>query len=236
MRPVDSVIVWKWHTPGYRSTFGPETVNIFRRMVARNYPFQHRVICVTDDSRGIDAGIDILPLWNDFPGLQPYGGPSHPNCYRRLRLFHPDAAQWFGERYVSVDLDSVVTGDLTSVWNRPEDVVLWGNTHKTTHYNGSMVLMTAGARPQVWETFDPKTSPGQARDAGQLGSDQGWMSYVLGPGEAMWTQRDGVYSYRNDIRPTGVFPTDARLVLMHGQVDPWTPFAQRMEWVHTHYR
>ncbi len=237
MIPIDAVIVWKWSQPGYRSTFGPETVNTLYRSVQRWYPHSHRFICVTDDAKGIDSSIEILPDFGDFPGLYSPHGSHRPSCYRRLRLFHPDAMRWFGQRYVSLDLDSVITGPLAPLWHRPEPFVIWGNTNKTTHYNGSMVLQTAGARSFVWTDFNPKTSPRLAKASGSFGSDQGWISYRLGPGEAMWSKADGVYSYRNDIaKQDNRLPADARIVFWHGQIDPWSEQATRIPWVSEHYR
>lgn len=231
-----TVICWKW-TPikGYRSAFGPETVNILRRMVARHYPQPHRFVCVTDDARGIDADIEVMPDFGDFANVPSPHGHMNPSCYRRLRLFHPQAAEWFGDRFVSLDLDAVVTGDLSALWNRPEDFVVWGNTNRTTLYNGSMVLMTAGARPKVWTAFDPATSPNKAKASGSFGSDQGWMSYCLGPGEAKWSTADGVYSFRNDIQATKRLPENARIVMFHGRTDPWSPVGQQMPWVRQWY-
>jgi len=176
-----------------------------------------------------------VPLWNDFADLpSPHGG-KNPSCDRRLRLFHPDASQWFGERFVSLDLDAVITGDLSPVWNRPDAFVMWGDTNRTTHYNGSMVLMTAGARRQVWDDFNPTTSPAEAKAAGQFGSDQAWISYRLGPGEATWSTVDGVYSYRMHLQQRQELPPYARIVFFHGQVDPWSPAAQSKSWVRQHY-
>lgn len=225
-----SIVTWKWRpAPGYRSVFAPETVNVLARMVRRHYPHPHRMICVTDDRTGIGEGVEILPLWNDFADIpSPHLG-NNPSCYRRLRMWHPEAAQWFGGRFVSIDLDCVITGDLTPLWDRPEDLVLWGDTNPTTHYNGSMVLMSAGCRPHVWQQFDPQTSPRRAKNAGQFGSDQGWFSYVLGPGEARWTRADGVYSFRCDIVPNDLrrLPTNARIIMFHGHHDPWGAFARQ---------
>jgi hypothetical protein len=154
-------------------------------------------------------------------------------------LFHPDAAQWFGERVVSLDLDMVLTGDVRPLWNRPEDVVFCGDTNPQpgSHYNGSMMLVKTGSRPQVWTRFDPQRSPDEAFAARAWGSDQAWLSYCLGPGEAKWTHADGVYSFRNDIEKNGRrLPQDARLVSFHGRLDPWTPEAQQISWVREHYR
>lgn len=238
MIPIDSVIVWKWAQPEYRSTFGPETVNTLYRSVQRWYPHPHRFICVTNDANGIDAGVEILPDFGDFAGVYSPHGSHRPSCYRRLRLFHPEAAQWFGQLFVSLDLDTVIVGDLTPVWQRPEPFVIWGNTNKTTHYNGSMQLLTAGARSFVWNDFNPVTSPAVAKASGNFGSDQGWISYRLGPGEAMWSKSDGVYSYRNYIATSGFrLPRDARIVFWHGRVDPWSPEARRnCPWLREHYR
>jgi hypothetical protein len=233
-----TVVTWRWKPPfDYRSKFGPETVNVLRRMVARHYPHPHTFVCVTDDPDGIDPEVTVLKDFGDFADLRSQYGPRYPACYRRLRMFHPGAAEWFGQRFVSLDLDMVITGDLSRIWHRSEDVVLWGNTNPTTHYNGSMLLMTAGARPAVWTDFDPRVSPIRAKAAGQHGSDQGWISYRLGKGEATWTQKHGVYSYRNDIRPHGNrLPPEAKMVVFHGEHDPWTPSIQAIPWVKGSYR
>lgn len=231
-----SVVCWKWKPArGYRSTFGPETVNVLRGMVARNYPDPHRFICVTDDATGIDADVEIVPLWTEFSHLKNPSGDRNPSCYRRLRAFAPDAATYFGERFVSVDLDVVITGDLRPVWNRPEDFVIFGDTSAQTPFNGSMFLLTAGARPKVWTTFDPQTSPTKTHRARLFGSDQAWIRHCLGKHEAVWTVRDGVYSFRKHIQATGVLPADAKMVVFHGIPDPWAPEAQKLPWVRQHY-
>lgn len=232
-------VCWKWRPhPGYRSSFAPETVNVLKLMIDRHYAPAHRVICVTDDADGIDRSVEILKPWNDFAHVpSPHGG-KNPSCYRRLRLFHPDAAQWFGDRFVSMDLDVVLTGDVAPLFDRQEPFVCWGDTHPTTHYNGSLMLLTAGARPQVWTDFDPHVSPQRAKDAGCFGSDQGWISYRLGKGEARWSKADGVYSFRNDIAPNrNKLPGNARIVLFHGRVDPWSMQARAdCDFVQEHYR
>ncbi len=238
-RRLDAAVCWKWApAKGYRSSYLPSTVHTLAAMVRRHYRSDVRVICVTDDPAGIDSSVDVVPLWNDYADLpSPHGG-KNPSCYRRLRMFHPDIASVFGQRFVSLDLDTVIVGDVKPLWERTEDFVAWGDTNPLpgSHYNGSMILHTAGTRPQLWNDFDPATSPGNARRAGCFGSDQGWISYRLGPGEAKWSKADGVYSYRNHIRPNrGVLPENARLVSFHGAEDPWGAEAQGLSWVKAHY-
>lgn len=234
-----TVVTWKWppHV-GYRSTFSAETVNTLRAMVRRHYPRDHRFVCVTNEPDGIGPDVKVLPAWDDYAQLQsPHGTPKNPSCYRRLRLFHPEAEQWFGPRFVSLDLDLVITGDLTALWDRSDDLVLCGDTNPRTHYNGSMLLMTAGARPQVWTDFQPDRSPQQAMRSGNFGSDQGWISYCLGGGEAKWTTDDGVFSFRNHLAEGRTIPDHCRVVLFHGRHDPWEPYVQSTyPWVRRHYR
>lgn len=234
-----NVITWRWAPPsGYRSSYPPETVNRLYAMVRKHYPGLGRFICVTDQPAGIDPAIEILPAWNDFEGVPSPHGAKNPSCYRRLRLFHPDAAQWFGERYVSLDLDVVLTADPTPLWERPEDVVFYGDTNKQpgSHYNGSMMLVRAGSRPDLWTRFDPVESPKLTVKARCWGSDQGWISYCLGNREAKWSRADGVYSFRNDLQGKPQLPANARLIVFHGKHDPWSPWVHRnYPWVPVHY-
>ncbi len=238
-RRLDSVVFWKWRPArGYRSEYLPPTVNTAAAMVRRHYRPDVRVICVTDDAAGIDSSVDVVPLWNDFSNIPSPHGAKNPSCYRRLRMFHPDIASLFGQRFLSLDLDTVIVGDVKPIWERPEDFVAWGdtNTMPGSHYNGSMILHTAGTRPQLWNDFDPHVSPGMAKQAGCFGSDQGWISYRLGPGEAKWSTADGVFSYRNHIKPNGGrLPDAARIVSFHGNADPWGIEAQGLDWVRKHY-
>jgi len=234
----ESFIVWKWKPhPGYRSRFESRHVNTVRAMIAKYYPHPHRFICVTDDPAGLDSGIETIPLWEQYATLlNPWGHPRNPSCYRRLRSFHPEIGTLFGARFVSLDLDTVLTADITPLVDRPEDFVIWGDTQRWTLYNASMYLLTAGARPQVWEQFDPVRSPQVAKAAKQYGSDQGWISVCLGPGEATWRQADGVYSWRNDLREQARLPANARAVMFHGHVDPWSPICARVPWIREWYQ
>lgn len=229
----ESVVCWLWKPKTrYRSTFTTETVNVLARMVRRHFPHPHRFICCTDITKGLDPSVEVVPAWNDFADIQSPYGAHQPSCYRRLRAFHPDIAQYFGKRFVSMDLDTVIVGDLTPLFDRPEDFIAWGETNPKSHYNGSLWMMTAGARPQVWERFNPKTTPSAAKAAGNFGSDQGTISWILGKGEPIWTTKDGVYSYNVHLRhKTKTLPANARLVSFHGGTDPWSPEAMQLDWV-----
>lgn len=234
-----SVVCWKWKPkPGYRSAFGADSVNTLRNMVAAHYHKPHRFICVTDDPAGIDPAVEVIKLWDDHAQVASPCGARQPSCFRRLKAFSKDAEALFGPRFVSIDLDCVITGALAPLWDRTEDFVIWGDTSPKTPYNGSMFLLRAGSRQQVWEQFNPVSSPARGRALGYFGSDQAWIATCLGPREAKWSRSDGVFSYRNDIKPMPghALPDQARIVMFHGKVDPWSAESQQLAWVRHHYR
>ena len=231
-------VTWRW-TPvkGYRSTFGPETVYALRDMIGRHYAKPQRFVCVTDQPAAL-PGIEAIPLWSDCSSIPSPIGHSYPSCYRRLKVFAPDAGEMFGERLVSMDLDTVIVGDITPLFDRPEDFVIWGESDfpHTTPYCGSLWMLKTGTRTKVWTAFDPATSPRKAWKAGCRGSDQGWLAYILGKGEATWTRKDGVYSYRKHIAKHGNrLPENARITCWHGKEDPWSYRNQQIPWVKAHY-
>lgn len=243
------IVCWKWRPrAGYRSQFGPETVNVLRRMVARHLTLPHRFSCITDDAQGIDPEVRIIPLWDTYADIPSPSGANNPSCYRRLRMFSEEARELIGSRIVSMDLDTVVTGNLDSLFDRAEDFVIWGGTTHILNgqrrarpwcwYNGSFMMLRAGTRTRVWTEFDPKVSPRRAHAANARGSDQGWISYCLGTKEATWTDADGVRSFRSHIIPgNGKLPPGTRLVAFHGRYDPWTAEAQRVApWIKEHYQ
>lgn len=234
-----TVVCWKWKPhAGYHTTFNSDSVNVLKRMVARHYPYPHIFTCITDDPKGIDKDVRIIPLWDDLANVPNPHGPRGPSCYRRLKSFSKEAAEIIGPRFVSLDLDCVITGDLSPLWDRPEDFVIWGDTAKGTPYNGSMFLLRAGTRTKAWERFNPITSPRLSRAKRYIGSDQGWLGVCLGPNEKKWSASDGVYSYRNQIAPKGgKLPANARIVLFHGRLNPWDrEIQQKHEWVRRFYQ
>ena len=62
------------------------------------------------------------------------------------------------------------------------------------------------------------------------------MSYVLGKHTPKWGREDGIYSFRKHIQPIGRVPVEARMVMFHGHVDPWSPAVRDLHFVKEHYR
>lgn len=107
-------------------------------------------------------------------------------------------------RFVSVDLDLVVLGNkdstrqepfLDPLFDRPEDYLilkrfLQNGTRPKNWCQGSMWMMTAGARRQVWDSFEGQRSADMTN--GLIGTDQAWVAFTLPSSEAGWTHQDGV--------------------------------------------
>lgn len=226
-----TVVTWLWSRPGRPRVYGPEHVNALRRMVARRYERPHRFVVVTDEPASRFApGIDVLPDRGDFVDVRSPEGLGMPSCYRRLRIFSLEAREWLGPRIASLDLDVVLVGDVGPIFDRQGPVVLYRDPLRPRQANGSIVILDAGAAPEVWDRFDPLESPRRARLAGFRGSDQAWISSAL-PDAARVDNRDGVYSYRAHIVATGALPADARVVVFHGAPKPWGKGPQRLDWV-----
>lgn len=201
-----TVICWKW--AGWRNVYRAEHVNVLQRMLATHLRMPHRLVCVTDDPAGIEC--ETVPLWSE-PNVQRAG----PNCYRRLRLFSQDAAQTFGERVLSIDLDCVILDDITPLITDEDFRIVRG---RSARYNGSMWLHLCGTRTFLWDEFDAKTSPKAA--SRYVGSDQAWISHRCGE-EAAWDKADGVYHYTL-LDKRAPLPSNARIVFFAGAMKPWS--------------
>jgi hypothetical protein len=222
-----TVLTWLWAQPGGRARFDATNVNIWFESLLRNSTLDLDIACVTDIPEGIDPRVRIIDPPGEWEGLQTSrwkGG--RPSCYRRIAMFRPDAADIFGERFVCMDLDCVITDNIDRILDRDEDFVICEPSQKGVRwvYNGSMVMMTAGCRPRVYNQFTPDNAELASRRF--VGSDQAWIAYVLGPGEALFTREDGVTRWGE--------PTRGPIVFFPGNVKPWDCLG--VDWVAEHYR
>jgi hypothetical protein len=226
-----TVLTWLWRQPQSRADYDAEAVNVWAHMVSRNLSMPHRIACVTDMPEGIEPWIEIIAPPGDFLDISnPRWTNGRPQCYRRLSMFRRDAGAIFGERFVSMDLDCVIGGPLDPLFDRDDDLMLFKGTLRGRPYNGSMVMMTAGCRPQVYEDFNQAA----ALESGRLfcGSDQAWLMHKLGPNEKVWDDRDGVYWFGGAYRRR---PVEPRILFFPGSLKPWDA-AKIDPFTREHYR
>lgn len=171
-------------------------MNVLKRMINRNCTLPHELVCATNDASGLDRDIRIAPVDHRLIHF----GIAFP----KLAIFRPDAEAIFGKRMCLIDLDTVITGSLDPLIDRPEPFVIWKDVlaksqPKRFKYNSSMILMNAGSRSQVWESLWPDNIKKILhREYKWCGSDQAWISHMLN-GETTWTAADGVLSWRFEV-------------------------------------
>lgn len=202
-----TVLTWKWG-----DKFEARHVNVLRSMLARRLAIPHRLVCVTDDGAGLDAAIERIPI--------PARHSDSPRCRRRMRQFDRAWASAIGDRILAIDLDVVLTGDITPLVDRPEPLVCWRVGYAGV-FSGSVILMNAGILDPLWQAFDADPA-GYARRAwpGGVGSDQAMLNFYLSQKTttirpAVWTEADGFVTFFGDgyarLEGRGVGPGRPRL-------------------------
>jgi len=242
-----TVVCFKWFDPrgryNERVLYDSDHVNRLYRMVDRHLKLPHRFVCVTDDPTGLAEGIIVRPI--DMSLVRDAG-----HRYAKLMIFRPDAAEWLGERILMLDLDTLIVGDLDPLVDRTEDFVARQNPgwspKRSGRFNSSMVLLRAGSKPDVWNSFKADEALAEFNQTSSF-SDQAWIAKVLGPDQPVWTKRDGVLSFKKHLLRRGLFrrerdinkpsklPRGARIVFFHGGVDPRQPELQAIHpWIKEH--
>ncbi len=211
MKP--TILLWKWR--GWRNEYTSEHVNRMLRMLAKHMSIPYDVVCVTDDGRDIDC--ESVPL----PGL-PLEGIAGPNCYHRLGVFDSRWSDQFGSKVLSLDLDSVILGDLAPLLTDDGFKAARGYH---SHVCGTLFQLRPGYREDVYHDFDPIESPKVIADTrygyGPLsGSDQAWMSLKM-PSAPTWDEADGVYWFKA-MKPQRTIPANARVIYFAGNIKPWS--------------
>lgn len=184
--------------------------------VKRHMAASYRFICLSENPISI-PGVESRPI--DFDDLYL---TKRPGCFVRLKLFDPEYQKRLGltGRIVSLDLDAIICGPLEPLFDRPEPfAILRGiNTTNPCPYNGSLWMLRADHRPDVWADFSPDAAAKVPYHA--FPDDQGWLWYKF-PDAPGWGPIDGVYGFKKRGWPDGDgLPANARIVAFPGWRDP----------------
>jgi hypothetical protein len=217
-------------------TYGRKHVAALKSMVARHLSLPHEFVCVTNVPGAVDGICRAVPLdmTTFVPGTR----------YAKLMLFRRDIGERLGERVLYLDLDTVIVDSIDPIVDRPEPLVLWRNPNhvypRRARYNTSIMLITAGCRPELYESFDPNRHPDEMRKF-TTGTDQAWISHNVGADEAYWDASHGI---RGAGRPGDIvrgvgetLPPGTRIVFTPGPREPSMPsFQEAHPWSCEHYR
>jgi hypothetical protein len=225
-----TVLTWLWRDENCRTQYDYRHVNIWAEMIRRNATGDYRVACVTNMAEGIHPSITIIPLpeWEAVKNSHWSPAQGHPQCYRRLDMFRPDAAYIYGERIIAVDLDVVILRNIDHIVHSTDDFRIAGS--QVRWYNGALLTMDAGARSDVYTRWNANEA--EAATAKHLGSDQAWIAHILGEGEKTWTGQDGVAHFSRHRR----VPRDAAMLFFPGKIKPWHHNQHGLRWLTEIYR
>lgn len=225
----DLTVLTFWWGEKYSPIYVARLASGLRRHLHQPYRF----VCVHGRGLVPPPGIETAPLAD--PGLC-----TIPGCFARLRTFSPEWQREVGieagGRIVCLDLDIIITGSLDPLFDRDEDfVILTGaNASNPCRFNGSVLMLRAGAHAEVWSTFSLEA----ARRAKffSFPDDQGWLWHTI-PDAAGWQvgAESGIYAFSKPGWPDGDvrLPEDARLVAFPGARDP--SHYMQLGWVQQHW-
>lgn len=204
---------WRWG-----SKYGPEYVDRLQAALFRNV-----------------SKVFMFHVWEPRPEDRYL--TEIPGCFARLRTFDPkwqkDQCIREGEKIVCLDLDLVVTGSLDGLFDRAEPfVILQGvNAKNPCPMNGSLWMLRAGYRPDVWSEFSLDLASKIVFDS--FPDDQAWFWDMM-PDAGAFGPEQGVYAFQKPGWPKGdALPKDARIVAFPGWRDP-AKFTN-LEWVRRHW-
>ena len=232
-----TVITWLWG-----DKFGADDVAKLHGGLRRNLRQPFRFLCCTDQGsgdsetfNGPNGPVELFFIEQDDTHLL-----TRKGCFARLRMFDPSwqTKRSIEERLVCIDLDTIITGPLDPLFDRPEPFVIMqgGNAANPCPYNGALMMLRAGEHPEVWSDFSLEAAAKMPFYS--FPDDQGWLAHKI-PGAAGWKvgTEHGVYVFQKRGWPGGksgtALPDDARLVtfINRGPRD-----LMHLNWVKEHWR
>lgn len=217
-----NIVSLKWGTK-----YGPEYVNRLYAGVKRHTQEPFRFWCFTDDATGINPAIQIEPLrYSD----------QLDSWWNKINLFSSELPIHLGEQIFYIDLDTLITGDITALMtvDVPDIVVLRDFYHgiaKTAGLIGSgLMSWQHGQYDFIWQKFiaDPVAAIQSVRPHG----DQAWIEQCV---DSWYCWQDlfpgDVISFK--VHCHNGLPPTAKIVCYHGKPsipDSATNYTKDWKW------
>jgi hypothetical protein len=236
------ILCMKWGTK-----YGPEYVNRLYAMVRRHLSGDFRFICLTDDAQGIHPDVSCLPI----PPLDlPAGIPERG--WTKLVTFSADLHGLRGTA-LFLDLDVVVVGSLDAFFEQPGEFLIIHDYKRPWRVTGnsSVYRFELGAHPDVLEHF--RRNFAEVRTT--FRNEQAYLSdFIHRKGMLAYWPKAWCPSFKYHCIPSWpgnywrepLVPSDARIVIFHGECNPPDALAGRRnralrfirpaDWVAEHWR
>lgn len=219
-----TICIWFWG-----NKYSEADVYRLVRGIKRYLKQPRRLIVLTERDRVpfyIDKSVERRHIKD--PELLEYKG-----CFARLRMFDYGWQRSLNieDRLVCMDLDTIITGELDPLFDRPETfVILQGaNSMNPCPFNGSLLMLRPGHHGNLWDDFSIDAA--QNMRYYEFPDDQGWYWQQM-PQAAGWIvgSSSGIYAFKKPGWPHGTdLPSDARMVVFPGKRSP-NQF-QHLTWV-----
>jgi hypothetical protein len=210
-----AVCTWLW---GDKYTV--EDLLKLRHGTARHLKQPHRFLVMMERERA----------WTPIEGIERHAikDPellAYPGCFTRLRMFDYgwQHNRKIDDRLVCLDLDTVITGPLDPLFDRPEPFVIWAgaNSINPCPYNGSVLMLRPGYHGELFTDFSMEAA--RKIKYYKFPDDQGWFWHKI-PNAATWQagRTTGIYGYKKPGWPHGTdrLPEQARIVAFPGHRQP----------------
>lgn len=210
------VICMKWGTK-----YGAEYVNRLYNMVNRHTTLPFKMVCLTDDSTGIDPAVQCLPI---PPLALPEGSPERG--WNKLSTFEPELYGLQGNA-LFLDIDIVIVDNMDCFFTHEGDFLIihdWKRPWRITG-NSSVYRFKLGAFPQLMPYF--RANFDEIRK--KFRNEQAYLSwYVQQQGKLSYWPADWCKSYKyHCLRPIPfaywqppIKPEKAKIIVFHGEINP----------------
>lgn len=202
--------------------YGAEYVNRLYNMVSRNLTLPFEMICLTDNTEGIDENVqcfDIPPL--DLPAGSPERG------WNKLSTFEPDLYGLSGQA-LFLDLDVVITDNIDDFFTHAGDFLVihdWKRPWRITG-NTSVYRFKLGAYPDVLPYFREHFDDIRKR----FRNEQAYLSWFIDEHykQLSYWPKSWCKSYKyHCLKPLPFswwqppeLPAHTKIVIFHGEVNP----------------
>ena len=185
------ILTMKWGT-----LYAADYVNVLYNAISKNLDHPFRFVCMTDNASGIIDGVEVLPIPEMDLGANRFAFGGWP----KLSVFRKDLFGLQG-RALFVDLDTVIVGDMTPMFQAPGGVVLIREWRRVVDYfrprkvNGmtSIFAFTLGGQSQIYNQF--MANPDHAFE--NYRSEQRWVTNYA-TDMRFWGEKQ-VVSFKRDL-------------------------------------
>jgi hypothetical protein len=220
-------VCWLWRGTGFAkrtAKYDGRHVAALASMLRRHGG--HDLLCVTDDVSEVPHNVKFVEMPDHVKSLQDY--------LPKLWAWSPEFHRILGSgRFVSIDLDVVITDDFSDVFDAVAPVILWDKASREL-YNTSLFCLEVGRHHEVWTRLTADELMRAKARAVYWTGDQSWVSHVLGPGALTFGEESGVMQYR-PLQHRITKPEEMKAGFMCG---PYSPDEEALysEWVRKEWR